>query len=307
MEQEEGYPMRIIRVSAIVLAAAVLAAACSAAQDPAAKPSREFADVVYAKVGDRELHIDIAVPEDGAGKLHPAVVWIHGGGWKAGTHKMNLARSLTDYGCVVASVEYRLSGEAIFPAQITDCKAAIRFLRAKSKDYGIDPDRIGVWGGSAGGHLVALLGTTAGMKELEGDYGNVGVSSKVQAVCDFYGPADLTVVPEIAVKKKKPGPVAELLGGKPTEKPELAKLASPIYFVSRDAPPFLLVHGDKDPLVPIAQSEKFYEALKKAGVDATFIRVKDGGHGFSRSGIEPTWAEIMKSVREFFDRHLKNG
>jgi len=297
--------MKFVRGFALVLAAVALAAACSVAQDAATKPSREFTDVVYAKVGDRALHVDIAVPEDAPAKLHPAVVWVHGGGWKKGTHKMNLARWLTDYGYVVASVEYRLSGEAIFPAQITDCKAAIRFLRAKSKEYGIDPDRIGVWGGSAGGHLAALLGTTGGMKELEGDYGSIGRSSRVQAVCVFYGPADLTVVPEVAVKKKKPGPVAELLGGKPTEKPGLARLASPIRHITRDDAPFLLVHGDKDALVPIAQSEKFYAALKEAGVDATFIRVKNGGHGFNASGIEPTWDEIMKSVRKFFDKHLK--
>ncbi len=295
--------MRTTRLSAYPLGVMVLLASCSIAQDAATKPTRSFTDVVYAQVGDRELHIDIAVPEGGVGKPRPAVVWIHGGGWKKGTYKMNLARRFTDHGYVVASVEYRLSGEAVFPAQITDCKAAIRFVRAKAKEYGIDPDRIGVWGGSAGGHLAALLGTTAGTRELEGDYGNVGVSDKVQAACVFYGPADLTVTREVP-GKKKPGPVAELLGGKPTEKPALAKLASPIRHITRDDAPFLLVHGDKDPLVPTAQSESFCAALRKAGVDATFIRVKNAGHGFNQPGIEPTWDEIMKSVREFFDKHL---
>ncbi|MDH7602492.1 MAG: alpha/beta hydrolase [Armatimonadota bacterium] len=283
----------------------ILGIAASALEKPT-KLSIEFNDVVYAKIGERVLHMDIAVPEDGTGKPHPTVVWIHGGGWKTGTYKMNMARWLTDHGYVVASIEYRLSGEAKFPAQITDCKAAIRFLRANSRKYGIDANRIGVWGGSAGGHLAALLGTTHGIKELEGDYGNVGISSRVQAVCVFYGPCDLTLPIARDPAKKKPGPVAELLGGQLSEKPELAKLASPIFFVTRDDPPFLLVHGEQDPLVPIEQAEKMTDALKKAGADVTFIRVKNAGHGFDKQGIEPSWSEIMTSVREFFDRCLRN-
>lgn len=273
--------------------------------DKPTKPSLEFTDVVYAKIGDRALHIDIAVPEDGTKNLHPVVVWIHGGGWKTGTYKMNMARWLTDYGYVVASVEYRLSGEAKFPAQIADCRAAIRFLREKSKQYGINPDRIGVWGGSAGGHLAALLGTSANVRELDNSHPPSKTSARVQAVCVFYGPSDLTVPLAENPAKKKPGPVVELLGGKPAEKPGLARLASPVFFVTPDDPPFLIVHGEQDPLVPISQAEKLYEALKKAGVEVTFIRVKNAGHGFAKAGIEPNWADIMKSVREFFDRHLK--
>jgi len=297
--------MRTVAKAGILFGLCLLCVGSSALDKPT-KPSTEFNDVVYARVGDRDLHVDIAVPEDGTRKPHPTVVWIHGGGWKTGSHKHNLARWLTDFGYVVAGVEYRLSGEAKFPAQITDCKAAIRFLRANSRRYGIDPNRIGVWGGSAGGHLAALLGTTYGVKELEGNYGSKGFSSKVQATCVFYGPCDLTLPIARDPAKKKPGPVAELLGATPEEKPELARLASPVFFVTKDDPPFLIVHGEMDPLVPIAQAEKMYEALKKAGVDATFIRVKNAGHGFDKPGIEPSWAEIMRSVREFFDRHLHN-
>ncbi|MGQ9454956.1 MAG: alpha/beta hydrolase fold domain-containing protein [Armatimonadota bacterium] len=221
---------------------------------------------------------------------------------------MNMARWLTDYGYVVASVEYRLSGEAKFPAQIADCRAAIRFLREKSKQYGINPNRIGVCGGSAGGHLAALLGTSSDVRELDDTFPRhlqSKISNRVQAVCVFYGPSDLTVPLAEDPAKKKPGPVAELLGGKPAEKSGLARLASPVFFVTPDDPPFLIVHGEQDLLVPISQAEKLYEALKKAGLDVTFIRVKNAGHGFVKEGIEPTWADIMKSVREFFDRHLK--
>ncbi len=197
---------------------------------------------------------------------------------------------------------YRLSGEARFPAQITDCKAAIRFLRAHAEDYGIDPKRIGGWGGSAGGHLVALLGTTAGVKELEGDAGNPSQSSAVQAVCDFFGPTNLT--PQSGWTKTPPQ-VAQLLGGEVTDKPEFAKLASPVKFVDAKDPPFLIIHGEQDRLVPIAQSEQLYEALRKAGVDATFVRVKNAAHGFVGKNISPTLAEIDSQVLAFFDKKLK--
>lgn len=271
------------------------------ARNAAPPDCKTINDVVYGKVGTRELHLDIVIPKDGTDKPHPCVVWVHGGGWSAGSHKQNRAAWLAGKGYVAASVEYRLTGEATFPAQITDCKAAVRYLRAHAKDYGIDPKRIGAWGSSAGGHLVALLGTTAGVKELEGDAGNPGVSSAVQAVCDFFGPTNL------AIDKwaDPPAAVTALLGGSPKDKPELAKLASPVKFVDPKDPPFLIVHGEQDKTVPIAQSEQLYEALKKAGVDVTFVRIKNAGHGFTPAGIGPSLDEINAQVLAFFDKHLR--
>jgi acetyl esterase/lipase len=289
----------------ILLIPALFALCCAAfAQGPFATPSgcKAINDLVFARIGTRELHMDIVLPKDAPAKAHPCVVWIHGGGWSKGTYRGNRAAWLAGKGYVAASVEYRLSGEAIFPAQITDCKAAIRFLRAHAKDYGIDPKRIGVWGGSAGGHLVALLGTTGGVKELEGNEGNPKQSSSVQAVCDFFGPTDLTPQPDWLIT---PPQVSALLGGSPKDKPELARLASPVKFVDRKDPPFLIMHGEQDRLVPITQSEKLYDALKKAGVDATFVRVKNAGHGFVGADIKPTAQEIDAMVLAFFDKKLK--
>ena len=276
------------------------------AQRPYAVPTgaKRVDDVVYAKVGARELHVDVVMPSDAPAKPRPCVVWVHGGGWSKGTHKANQAAGLAGKGYVAASVEYRLSGEAIYPAQIQDCKAAIRFLRAHAKDYGIDPNRIGVWGGSAGGHLVALMGTTGGVKELEGTEGNPKESSRVQAVCDYFGPTNLMASPKWIAT---PPQISALLGGSPKDKPELARLASPVKFVDPKDPPFLIVHGEEDRLVPIAQSEGLYEALKKAGVPVSFVRVKNAGHGFTGIDIQPTREEINASVLAFFDKELKKG
>ncbi len=278
----------------------LLLAICSAAWAQEAAAFETLEDVVFAKVGSRELHMTIVQPKDTSTKTHPCVVWIHGGGWRAGTYKQNRAAWLAERDYVVASVEYRLSQDATFPAQAYDCKAAIRFLRAHAKEYGIDPSRIGVWGSSAGGHLVALLGTTGGAEELEGNEGNPGESSNVQAVCDFYGPTDLTVSAGWTPKM-----VESLLGGSPKNKPDVARLASPVKFVDPKDPPFLIVHGEIDKTVPISQSEELYDLLRKAGVDATLVRVKNAAHSLKGTNIKPTLREIDAMVLEFFDRQLK--
>jgi acetyl esterase/lipase len=202
-----------------------------------------------------------------------------------------------------ATIDYRLSQEAKFPAQIEDCKCAIRFLRAKAKEYNLDPDRIGVWGSSAGGHLVALLGVTASAKELEGTGGWAEFSSRVNAVCDWYGPSNFSTIGDFPshIDRRLPTcPEARLIGGALQENKEKAARASPITYVSKDAPPFLIMHGDKDNTVPFHQSEELYDALKKAGVDVTFHPVKGAGHGFGGP-------EIMKMVSEFFDGHLRSS
>ncbi len=257
-------------------------------------------DLEYAQVGDRSLKLDLYRPETGEGPW-PLVVWIHGGAWRAGSKDRTPAAFLAGQGFAVASVGYRLSQEATFPAQIEDCKAAIRWLRANSEKYGLDSAHVGAWGSSAGGHLVALLGTAGDVTEW--DKGTQpDQSSRVQAVCDFFGPTDFTVMGGFHARPDSPE--AQLLGGPVQENKDKAARANPITYVSPDDPPFLIVHGEDDETVPIGQSELLYEALKKAGVEATFLRVAKAGHGF-RPGSEPSPREINERVLTFFQRHLK--
>jgi len=268
-------------------------------------------NVEYAKVGDRSLLLDVYVPSGPKSPL-PLVVWMHGGGWQSGS-KIGGGRVLpmTQRGYVTASIDYRLSGEAIFPAQLDDCKAAVRFLRANAARYGIDPSRIGVAGASAGGHLASLLGVTGGMKDTEGSVGaNLGQSTRVQAVVNYYGPTDLL----------NPGPVntdlprqdwadARLLGGIPREIPDKARRASPIAYVgNRNLPPFLLVHGDLDEQVPLVQSVEFEKAMRAAGHEATLLIVKDAAHSLRGEKMNrKRLSEIQDKVYAFFDKHLKNA
>ena len=173
-------------------------------------------DVVYGKVGDRELKLDILRPKQPPAEPMPVVVYIHGGGWAAGNKASmpGLCNRLADQGYFCVSVGYRFSQEAVFPAQIEDTKCAIRFLRAHAKEYKINPDRIGVWGHSAGGHLVALLGTAGDAKDLEGTGGWQDQSSRVQCVIDCFGPTDFSVIPKglEGVKEQMSSPIAKLLG-----------------------------------------------------------------------------------------------
>lgn len=255
--------------------------------------TQTYRDVVYVPNGGRSRSLDIFVPGNTTKPL-PLVVWIHGDAWKAGSKEFCPAIPLLSRGYAVASLNYRLSQEAIFPAQIHDCKAAIRWLRANAEKYHLDPDRIGVWGGSAGGHLVALLGTSGGVKELEGNEGNLKFSSQVQAVCDFFGPADFNSIRSQAAD----GPVAALLGGTDEAARRNGIAASPVTYANKTNPPFLIMHGESDNVVPIQQSEKLNEVLKKAGVEVTFHRIPGAGHGFGGP-------EIQKTVFDFFDKHLK--
>jgi len=258
-------------------------------------------DIVYGEGSGRPLKMHLLLPWNQAGKLMPAVIWVHGGGWEAGNKEEGLYRSalLCERGYVCASIEYRLSQEAVFPAQIEDCKCAVRFIRANAKSFGVDPERIGVWGASAGGHLVALLGTSAGVKELEGSGGNLYVSSSVQAVCDWCGPTDFFRwdIPE-ANRPAIESAVRKLFGGTPEEKRELAILANPVTHIRKNAPPFFIIHGDMDDLVPLSHSILLHEALQKAGVESELMIMKGAGHGFDES-------VILQKIFNFFDKHLK--
>jgi len=190
-------------------------------------------------------------------------VWIHGGGWSAGGKEDCPAVSFVTKGYAVASINYRFSQHALFPAQIEDCKAAIRWLRANAKRYNLDAGHVGVWGASAGGHLVALLGTTGGVKKLEGTGGNLDQSSRVQCVVDWFGPTDFAKMG--GWQDKPDSPMALLIGGPVRDRQELATKANPITYISKDSAPFLIMHGEKDNLVPMSQSELLDGALRKAG------------------------------------------
>ncbi|MBN2128358.1 MAG: alpha/beta hydrolase [Sedimentisphaerales bacterium] len=266
---------------------------------------RVLRDIEYVPGGHERQKLDLYLPTDpestdNTPEQRPLIVWIHGGAWQAGSKNRCPARRFVGEGYAVASINYRLSQHAIFPAQIQDCKAAIRHLRAHAEHYGLDTTLFGVWGSSAGGHLVALLGTTGGMEEF--DVGpNPGVSSRVQAVCDFFGPTDFSKMNRFwsTMDHDAPdSPESKLIGGPVQQNKDKVRRASPITYVTKDDPPFLIVHGDKDPLVPHNQSEMLYDALKKASVDATFYTVQGGAHGrFNDPNVQPL-------VTTFFKKHL---
>jgi acetyl esterase/lipase len=299
------YPFSVSFLVAIVLSCASLQGQTNA---PAATPSDDIVvlhDVVFGKGGDHDLHADIAYPKNATGPL-PAVIHIHGGGWVGGSYQSSSIEWLARHGYFAASIEYRLSNVAKWPAQIQDCKLSVRWLRANAAKYNVDPNRIGVWGESAGGHLVTCLGTMADVKEYEGDGGYPGVSSAVQAVVDFYGPTDFTEVGNYTPAAIR---YTEMLFGTTyAQNPDLWKSGSPLYYVKAGDPPMLLVHGEADALVPIAQSTVFDAALTKANVPHQLIVVKNANHGFvplPNTTIEPNSADINKAVMTFFYQYLK--
>lgn len=263
-------------------------------------------NIVYAKVAQRELLLDLYRPQEASGPL-PAVLWVHGGGWQSGSKDApGRALPLVARGYAVASVDYRLSGEAVFPAAVEDCQAAVRWVRANSAKYGLDPDHIGVWGSSAGGHLVAMLGTCGDVDSFVTD-ANRDQSSRVQAVCDWFGPSDMSRMSDFpgAIDHNAPNsPESRFLGGTAQESKEKVAKANPITYVSKQDPPFLIMHGDADRVVPYNQSELLLDALKKAGVEATLYCVKGGGHGFG-GATRDTPDDLFEMVARFFDKHLK--
>jgi len=278
-------------------------------------------DIVYATVNGRDLLLDLYIsekvlkPADAKhkDKLLPVIVWIHGGGWKGGSKGSGgIARGAVDRGYALIDVEYRLSGEAIFPAQFQDCKAAVRWVRANSHKYGLNPKHIGVMGRSAGGHLVAFLGTSGDTDEFDTD-SNAGHSSRVQAVCDLWGPTDLLQMDAHNLEGARlihdspESPESRLVGGPIQKEPyrSLAVKANPIKYITKgqDLPPFLIVHGDSDLSVPPHQSQLLYDALIKAEGDATLRFVKKGGHGLK--GGDMSYKELLDVSIAFFDKHLK--
>lgn len=259
-------------------------------------------DIPYAGTDNPLQRLDLYLPKTRKDdKPLPVVVFIHGGAWRAGNKRggFGTLSPLVQSGEYAgASVGYRLTGEAIWPAQIHDCKAAIRWLRAKAKKYNLDPNKIGVTGTSAGGHLVAMLGTTGDVPGLEGKLGDhLKESSRVTCVVDQFGPTNLLAMG--GSHNNPNSPESKLVGGAVQENKEAARKASPTSYVSKDDPPFLLIHGTNDPLVPFNQSELLHEALKKAGVESVLVPVQGGGHGGFRTN------EVGQRLRQFFDKYLR--
>jgi acetyl esterase/lipase len=253
-----------------------------------------YRNLAYVQGGHERQTLDLYVPATGEGPF-PLIVWIHGGAWTHGGKEHCVPEPWALKGYVVASINYRLSQDATFPAQLEDCKAAIRWLRANAGKYRIDRDRLIAWGDSAGGHLASLLGTTGGDPEP----GPPHESSRVQAVIDWYGRADLSRVctdPAMAGHA-----VARLLGGSGPTMSAIARGASPIAHVSADDPPFLIMHGDRDATVPVQQSEAFAAALKRAKVPVTLEIIAGAGHG-GEEFLKPEQVRIIDSfLREYLN------
>jgi len=256
-------------------------------------------DLEYARVGDRSLCLDLYLPDERSRPL-PLIVYIHGGAWRAGDKAHPRALRYVSEGFAVASVGYRLSQEAIFPAQIHDCKAAVRWLRAHAQTYGLDVRRLAAWGESAGAHLAALLGVSAGVPELEGALGNPDQSSAVNAVCSWFGPSDFLRMndsPGVQGHNAPDSPESELIGAPIQTRPDLVARANPVTYVREGAPPFLLMHGTADEVVIPGQSELLHAALVRAGVRSTLILLGGLGHGFP--GDHGRWGEIYGYVSAF--------
>jgi acetyl esterase/lipase len=222
------------------------------------------------------------------------VIEIHGGGWQSGHRDVNRSRNLAEQGILIASIDYRLSTQAPFPACLHDAKAAVRWLRANARQYGVDPDRIGVWGYSAGGHLAALIGTTGDLPELEGQSGSPDVSSRVQAVLTEAGGTDL-FDPDWEGSDGPSQAVTQLLGGRARDRADLARLADPVAHIREGVPPFFISHAERDAIVPIRQAERLYRALLAVDADATFVRMRGAGNGHALEGYGPRLAGYRRA------------
>lgn len=261
----------------------------------AAEPER---DIVYAKIDDLPLKLDLYRPEK---QTQPLILWVHGGAWRAGSKKEMPLGELLPAGYAIASVDYRLSPVAKFPAQVHDLKAAIRFLRARQMELKIDSRQIVIAGSSAGGHLAALVGVTNGVAELEGKVGeDLAADSSVQAIVSFYGMSNLTTIlsqsTPFGLQMRVPA-LELLLGGQPDQRPELARLASPVFHIDRHDPPLLLLHGDQDPQAPINQAHELEGRYQGEKLRCQFVVL----HGSKHGGPAFFDKERLEIVRRFLE------
>jgi len=273
--------------------------------------SEEIHDISYVRQGHARQKLDLYLPNKDVSGKRSLIIYIHGGAFAFGTKKTELIPKhlLRDKGYAIASLDYRLSGDEVFPAALTDCKAAVRWLRAHAGDYKLDPDRFVAWGESAGGHLAAMLGTTGMTVEFDvGDH--LEVSSNVQGVVDYYGPTDFLQMDEHAPpgsQQHNPpnSPESKFIGGAITEHPEKVKRANPITYISPNTPPFFVAHGTDDHLVPFHQSELLVAALEEAGRTVVFHRVDGADHVFR--GIAEGDGHILDKATEKFIEEVFAG
>lgn len=262
-----------------------------------------YRDLAYVTGGSARQKLDLYLPQSGTNL--PLIINIHGGAFKMGDKGQGVPREYLAQGYAVASINYRLSQDATFPAQLEDCKAAVRWLRAHAAEYRLDPNHFAAWGASAGGNLAALLGTTGDAKEFEvGE--NLNQSSRVQAVVDYFGPTDFLQMdahslPDGMTHDPADSPESQLIGGAIQQNKAKTAKANPISYISRHTPPFLICHGDADRMVPHHQNELFAAALQKAGVPVTFYTVPGAGHGPFRD------PKVALLTREFLARQLPSA
>lgn len=287
-----------MKSSAITFLALLAATVFASAQNAPTNlpPDIEFAgDVAYVSAAHEWQKLDIAYFKKG--EPRPLLVWIHGGAFMTGDKAENHAiwADLMKAGYSVATINYRLSGDAKWPAQITDCKAAIRFLRAHAKDYNLAPGRIAVWGSSAGGHLAALVGTSGGAKKFDvGEH--LDHSSAVSCSVDMFGPIDFEKMPQFT---SPTSPEAKMWGRSTSEALDLAREASPISYLTQDTPPILILHGDADNVIHISQSQLFHDAMQKAHTPGDFITLPSVGHSHVA-----VWTKERERIMTFFKCHL---
>jgi acetyl esterase/lipase len=272
---------------------------------PAPRPREDYPgvtsyyDLTFAElVGFRPLVLDLHIPS-GTGP-HPVVLWVHGGGWQSGSRAMGHAVELAQHGFAVAAPQYRLSGEARYPAQVHDLRGALRWLRANSQTYHLDASHIAGWGASAGGFLVSMVALT----DDEGDVGgNLDQSSRLQAVVAYFMPSDLVALASPSGEAPPDQMATSFLGYKVRERPEAARQSTPIAHVRRDAPPFLILHGDADPLVPLSQSQAFHAALSATGAQSSLVVLPGAIHE------DPAfWSnQTLTQVSQFLNRTLGPG
>ncbi len=304
------------RAAVGMLCIAVMSCSADAPVTPEPSLQRTYLDVRYSSVLPAQ-RLDLYLPDTGAGPF-PLVLWIHGGGWTAGSKALDAAspqRRLTARGYAVASVEYSLAPQARHPSQLVDVKAAVRFLRANADQYRVGPERIAAWGSSAGGHLAALLGMTNGVPRFEVEaYGNASTSSSVQAVVNWFGPSSILDMDADGLAQgcalfngtghdHAMSPEGLLIGLKPSAEPNSARDASPVAWASSDDPPMLLQHGARDCTVPTNQGRRLRDALR-AVADSSRVpwsELPNAGHGGAGFETDATLALVVA----FLDRWIR--
>lgn len=259
---------------------------------------REERDIEYSRIGERSLKLDLALPVDPPAPV-PGVLFIHGGSWSGGSRDVYhyYTKRFAARGYAAATMSYRLSGEAVFPAAVHDAKNAVRWLRANADKYRIDPDRLAVVGGSAGGHLALMVGYTANQAQLEGEGDGTEISSHVSAVVDFYGPVDLTTE-----KGQSSDVVRRFLGASYEDAPETFRLASPLFHLQAGAPPTLVIHGTLDQIVSVNQSDRLVERLQALEIPHHYERLEGWPHTLDAAKVVNDHCQEV--MFRFLEQHL---